>query len=184
MKSDLSALEKSSTFLWIRESYRKACQTWSFKGTLVAKSVGILQMWYLQSSKWPLKAAQREAVLSLLWKFPSPAAAGRGPMGWELVWLWRFKMSSCPWAFIASEFVALRNMEMHPKLSLPAQDEEGSQHGAGRCGQPHAGEERLCGSCPRLCTKCKNLWTEAVLASFPLAGHQFADIIPRQQEMS
>lgn len=99
MKSDLSALEKSSTFLWIRESYRKACQTWSFKGTLVAKSVGILQMWYLQSSKWPLKAAQREAVLSLLWKFPSPAAAGRGPMGWELVWLWRFKMSSCPWAF-------------------------------------------------------------------------------------
>lgn len=157
--------------------------------TMVAHSVGILLMWYLQSSKWPLEAAQWQAVLSILWKFPSPATAGRSPVGCKRVWLWRFKMSSCPWAclhLLASEFVALKNMEVHPKLSLPGQDEEGSQHGAGGCGQPPpAGEERLSGSCPRLCTESKDLWAEAVLAtSFLLAGHQFADIIPKQQEMS
>lgn len=139
MKSDLSALEKCSPFLWGSQSYRKARQTKSFQGTLkglegtvvntvVAQSVGVLLTWYLKSSKWPLEAAQWEAVLSILWKFPSPDAAGRSPMGWELVCLWSFKMSSCLWAclhLLASEFVALKNMEVHPKLSLPAQDEEG-----------------------------------------------------------
>lgn len=156
--------------------------------TMVAQSVGILLMWYLQSWTWPLKAAQWEAVLSILWKLPSPAAAGRSPVCWKLVWLWKFEMSTCPWTclrLLASEFVALKSMEMHPKLSLPAQDEEGSQHGVGGRGQPHAGEERLCGSCPRLCTKSKDLWTDAVLATFfLLAGHQFADIVPRQQEVN
>lgn len=186
MKSDLSALEKCSPFLWGSQSYRKARQTKSFQGTLkglegtvvntvVAQSVGVLLTWYLKSSKWPLEAAQWEAVLSILWKFPSPDAAGRSPMGWELVCLWSFKMSSCLWAclhLLASEFVALKNMEVHPKLSLPAQDEEGSQHGAGGCDQLHAAEERLCGSCARLCTESKDLRTGTLLATcFLLAGH-------------
>lgn len=69
--------------------------------TMVAQSVGILLMWYLQSWTWPLKAIQWEAVLSILWKLPSPAAAGRSPMGWKLVWLWRFEISTCPMNVLA-----------------------------------------------------------------------------------
>lgn len=50
--------------------------------TTVVQSMAVLLTGRLHSSKWPVKATQGEAVLGILWKFPSLAAVGKSPIGW------------------------------------------------------------------------------------------------------
>lgn len=129
--------------------------------TTVVQSTGVALTWHLQSSEWPMKATQGGAVLGILWKFPSLAAVGKSPVGWETgpdvklqgeqLPLGTFVFTLiCIWICCMEKYGdASKAQPSSPGLAARTQWREGAVGTAG------SGEDWPRGSCPRLGTDSK-----------------------------